>query len=282
MNSQQQQQLEQQRHIWDLYSAGWKKWESVISKGMVPINEKLLESLEFKGHEHLLDVASGPGEPGLSFSTLLPGGKVSAIDLSEKMVAIANNNASQRNIKNYHSQVSSASAIPFNDNSFDAIVCRFGIMFFPDLKESLTEMVRVLKPGGKLVVTVWSKPEANFFITLLGRTIAEKLQLPKPPADAPGIFRCADRGYTSQLFRDAGLDNIHETEISGEMKYDSPGQYWNVSSEIGGPVMEALKNAPPEVMEDVKQTVLAKAGNYVRNGEVHFGWAAIICTGVKK
>ena len=80
---------------------------------MRPVGENLIEPLELKGTEHVLDIASGTGEPGLTVSKLLPQGKVTGIDLSEKMVAIANDHAQQRGINNYKSQQCDVSNMPF-------------------------------------------------------------------------------------------------------------------------------------------------------------------------
>jgi ubiquinone/menaquinone biosynthesis C-methylase UbiE len=282
MNSKQQEQLEQQRESWNRFSAGWKKWDGFLNSFMVSVGKALIETLHVKGSEHVLDIASGPGEPGLTLSAFLPQGKVTAIDLSEKMVNLANENALHRGIKNYESMVGNALELPFKDKSFDHVICRFGIMFFPDIEKGLKEMARVLKPGGTLAVAVWAAPELNPFLTLLGRTVMEKLDLPKPEPDAPNVFRCAHPGYTSQLFRDVGLVKVTEKNIQGQMIYDSPEQYWELSSDIAGPIMEAMKNAPAEVVDNIKTTVIKKADHFLRDGKMFIGWEAITVNGKKK
>ena len=175
------QQLEQQRNNWNQFSSGWKKWDDLIMHAMKPIGDALIYNLDIKGSEKVLDVASGTGEPGLTLSTLLPHGEVIGSDLSENMVVIANENASKRNVSNYRSQTSDATELPFDDETFDHIICRFGIMFFPDLNKGLGEMARVLKKGGKISLAVWAAPELNPFITIMASTIMQKLELSKPP-----------------------------------------------------------------------------------------------------
>ena len=249
---------------------------------MRPVGDRLIEILQLKGNEHVLDVASGTGEPGLTLSTLLPDGRVTGSDLSENMVEIANEHAKHQGISNYKSQACDASNMPFENNYFDHIVCRFGIMFFPDMESSIREMARVMKPGGRLAIAVWAGPELNPFITLMAMTVMEKLKLSKPPADAPGIFRCAQPGLTNQLIIHAGLDNTSESNISGEAIFDSTNQYWDVFSDVAGPIMQALDSAPQDVVEDVKETVISKAKNFVRDGKMYANWEAIIATGTKK
>lgn len=282
MNSQQIEQLDQQRKTWNQYSQGWRKWDEILMTTMRPVSDNLIDSLQISGNEHVLDVASGTGEPGLSLSALLPQGKVTGTDLSENMVEIANEHAMQRNISNYHSQVSDASDMPFEDNSFDHVVSRFGIMFLPDVEAGLKEMTRVLKPGGKLAVAVWASPELNPFITILAMTIMQKLNLPKPSPDLPGIFRCAQPGLVSKLVTNIGLVNVTDRNVKGEAIFESPELYWEVFSDVAGPVMEALNNQPEDVKSDVKAAVISKAKSFIRKGEVHTNWNAIIVLGIKK
>lgn len=283
MNQQQQSQLEQQRNSWNQYSGGWKKWNDFLTGIMMPVGEILIDSLELKGDEYVLDVASGTGEPGLTACKILPLGKVTSIDFSEKMVAIANENAQQHGIRKYQSQVAEVSDMPFKNNSFDDIICRFGMMFFPDIQGSIHEMMRVLKPGGKSAVAVWAAPEQNSFLTLLGMTVAEKLRLPKPLPDTPGIFRFAKPGHLSGLFKDAGFVDVTESNINGEIAYDSFEQYWEVSTDVAGPIMEVMKNEPADVIADIKQLVFNKAKNLIRKeGKICVEWKAIVITGAKK
>lgn len=281
MNSQQIEQLDQQRKTWNQYSRGWRKWDEILMTTMRPVSDSLIDSLQLSGNEHVLDVASGTGEPGLTLSALLLQGRVTGTDLSENMVDIANEHAEQRSISNYQSQVSDASDMPFKDDTFDHIICRYGIMFFPDVETGLREMARVLKPGGKLTVAVWAGPELNPFITILAMTVIEKLNLPKPAPDVPGIFRCAKPGLVSQHVKNIGLENVTEWNVKGEAKFGSPEQYWEIFSDVAGPVMEALNSQPQDVRADVKAAVINKAKNFVREGEMHVNWDAIIVSGIK-
>jgi ubiquinone/menaquinone biosynthesis C-methylase UbiE len=280
--NEQEEQLAKQKHIWNEYSAGWQRWDELLMRMMQPVADRLADSLNLSGNEHVLDVASGTGEPGLTLASLLPQGQVTGSDLSENMVEIANEHAQIRGITNYHSQQADATNLPFADNSFDRVICRFGIMFFPNIGAGLREMTRVLKPGGRLSVAVWAAPNLNSFLTLIGATIVERLNLPKPPPDVPGIFRCAQPGMTSQLLTSTGLSAVTEYNVVGEATYESPENYWEISADVAGPIMEALNNEPQEVIDEVKREVCRKAEKLLRNNEVVASWEAIIATGSKE
>ena len=281
MDQQQLEQLEQQKNTWNKYATGWRKWDEILMTTMRPIGDSLIKSLNLKGNEHVLDVASGTGEPGLTLSTLLPDGRVTGSDLSENMVVIANEHAQERHISNYQSQQCDATNMPFADNSFDHIICRFGIMFFPDIEAGLREMARVLKPGGKLSVAVWGPPELNSFITMMAMTVAERLNLPKPGPDTPNIFRCAQPGLTNQLLTNSGLSEVMEYSVNGEADFASPEIYWDIFMDVAGPIMEALNNEPQEIIDEIRQAVINKAANSMRNGKVYTDWEVNIASGVK-
>ena len=163
---------------------------------MRPIGDDIIHRLHLRPNAVVLDVASGTGEPGLTIAEMLPEGKVVSIDIAEAMLAVARENAARRGIRNFETQVADVCELPFTDNSFDAISCRFGFMFFPDMALAAREMARVLKPGGQLATAVWAGPEQNFWVTASMGLINQHLQLPPPLPGAPGMFRCAQPGLS--------------------------------------------------------------------------------------
>jgi len=86
---------------------------------------------------------------------------VTVTDLSERMLAAAAENAARRGLRNFKTQVCDAGALPFADASFDAVLCRFGFMFFPEVASAAREFARVAMPGARVCAAVWSAPEKN-------------------------------------------------------------------------------------------------------------------------
>ena len=163
---------DQQRETWDQFSAGWKKWDEMVLGWLAPFGEAMIRHANLKEDSRVLDVAAGTGEPGLSAAALVPQGHVTVTDLSERMLAAAAENAARRGLRNFETQVCDAGALPFADASFDAVLCRFGFMFFPEVASAAREFARVAKPGARVCAAVWNAPEKNAWATTIMGTIA--------------------------------------------------------------------------------------------------------------
>ena len=282
MDTQLNQVSEQQRETWNKFSAGWKKWDDfVMNKWLRPAGDELIKVVSLKDHDQVLDIASGTGEPGLTAATIVKNGKVIATDIAEDMSAIAEENARARGLHNFQALVCDAASLPFPENSFDAILCRYGFMFFPDLQKALREMKRVLKPGRTIAAAVWSSPEKNPWATVIMGIITKFVQVPVNPPDSPGLFRCAIPGYLSNHFKEAGLNHVNAYDINHTVVFDSVDHYWNLLTEVSAPVVAGLARADEASKEKIKSTVLETAGKYVQDGRVHFKCSTLIVTGVK-
>lgn len=282
MNTSTQDQLtEQQRRAWNKFSPGWKKWDDFVMQRLRPIGEKLLEVSELEDDYLVLDVATGTGEPGLTAATLVSSGEVVGTDLAEDMVAIANENALSRGIINYKAQVCDACALPFKDNYFDTIICRHGVMFFPNPVVGLKEFTRVLKPGGRVAVSTWSAPEKNPWATTIQGIINNMLELDPPPADQPGLFRCAKTDYLINALTESGLKEVQATEINGQAVHSSSDHYWGFMTEVAAPVAKALSNVDETIRQQIKKEVDKAVSDYTKDGKIVFNWSSWIAWGTK-
>ena len=246
---------EQQKEIWNRFSPGWKKWDDLTMEFLKPMADEIIRLIKPRENDLVLDVASGTGEPGLTIATMLKGGKVIATDLAEGMLEVAQENATRNGIKNFEVVACDVCELPFADNTFDAISCRMGFMFFPDMLLAAKEMVRVLKPAGRIAASVWSGPERNLWASSIMGIISKNMQLVSPPPEAPGLFRCAKSGFVADLFEQAGLRNISETEVSGRLNIGSRKVYWNFMTEVAAPVVSALSNADCEMTIRIRSEV---------------------------
>ncbi len=272
---------DQQRQTWDKFSPGWKKWDEFLLKWVTSVGDELIRSARLRDSSHLLDIAAGTGEPGLSAAGIVTKGKVTVTDLSGRMLEVAAEKAARRGIKNFETRQCDVTALPFNDGTFDAVTCRFGFMFFPDINVALAEMVRVSKPGARICAAVWGAPEKNPWATTIMSTIAKHVDMPHPPPGAPGLFRCAPPDLMASAYRKAGLKNTVEKEVAGEAEFETPEQYWNFMMEIAAPVVAGLAKADERTREVIRQTVLELAKKTSQDGSVRFHWSALTICGEK-
>jgi ubiquinone/menaquinone biosynthesis C-methylase UbiE len=272
---------EQQKATWNKSSSGWKKWDDLTMDFLKPFGNEIIRHLSLKDSDNVLDVAAGTGEPGLTIASKVKTGKVIITDLADDMLVIARENAAKAGIKNVEFKACDVSELPFEDNTFDAISCRMGFMFFPDMLLAAKEMMRVLKPGGKIAASVWSGPEKNFWFAGTMGALKKYVDIPTPPAGAPGMFRCAKEGLIAGLFKQAGLKNISQTEIDGKLKCHTTDTYWSFVSEVVGPLVTALSQADTDTRAKIKTELYEVVSQKYPDGNVLIDANAMIISGQK-
>ena len=272
---------ENQKASWNKFSSGWKKWESKLLEHMQPAADGIINLLQPKGSELILDIAAGTGEPALSLAQMVPDGKVIITDLSNDMLNIARENALKQGITNVECIACDVSELPFLDNTFDAVSCRMGFMFFPDMNLAAKEILRVLKPGGRFATAVWGPPHQNFWATAIGETINQNMQLPPPSPDAPGIFRCCKSGLMISIFTQSGFRNITETEINCKLNCGTAKIYWQIMTEIAAPIVAGLRNADETLKNKIKKEVCDLIDKKYPNGNVIIDGTALLIYGEK-
>jgi SAM-dependent methyltransferase len=221
------------------------------------------------------------GEPGMTAAALVPNGMVTVTDLSERMLEVAAENAALRGIKNFQTKQCDAGAPPFPDNSFDAVLCRFGFMFFPDVDESVEEFARVARPGGRVCAAVWDAPEKNPWTTTITGAINKYVSMPTPPPGSPGLFRCAAPGFMETAFREGGLKDIAVKHVDGELRLKSAEEYWSFMTEISPTVVAGLGRADEPTRKRIETTVLDLARKTSPDGKPRLAWSASTISGNK-
>lgn len=271
---------DQQKASWNKFSPGWRKWDGVNMPFVRPAAEEIIRRVAPKPGDAVLDVASGTGEPGLSIAPMVGNGRVVLTDLAQDMLEVAREKASALHLPHVEVLVCDVSELPFPDNTFDIVTCRFGFMFFPSMLRAAQEMVRVLKPGGRMAVSVWNVPEKNFWVTAIMGTIARNMELPPPPPGAPGMFRCAAEGVMTDLFTQAGLRDVSATEVAQQLDVKTTETYWEMMTEVGAPIVAALSKADAATAARIKTEVFALVRERYPD-EVRIAASSRVISGVK-
>jgi SAM-dependent methyltransferase len=266
---------------WSESAGYWEKHRQAIGRMFAPVAAALVREAGIAPGQAVLDVATGPGEPALSIAAIVgAGGRVVGVDVVPAMVAAAEREAQRRRLDNVVFLTAPAQELPFEDGSFDAVVCRFGIMFFPDPLAGLREMLRVLRPGGRLALAVWHFAHNNPFHSVL----AEIVERHVPPApvdpDAPDAFRFAPPGKLLQLAREAGVGDCREQLL--RFSLDMPAsleESWTLRTEMSDKLRTKLALLPQAQVEQIKHAFLGAARAYSGAGGLCFPAEVLLVSG---
>jgi ubiquinone/menaquinone biosynthesis C-methylase UbiE len=270
-----------QRETWETFASGWEKWDDLVQATQGPVGEAIVASLAVSEDQVHLDIASGTGEPGLTVAARAPRGRVVLTDLSPAMLAAARRRAASLGLTNVETQECAADDLPYKDNSFDSVSCRFGFMFFPDIPRAVAELTRVLRPGGWLCTAVWAEADANPWATIAGEAIATEVAVPPAPPGAPGMYRCAAPGMISAELRSAGLRQVREWDVPIVLAPESPQQYWQLVTECTAPVVAVLSQVDEETRRRIAAVAIDKASSYAGPNGLHLPGTARCIAGQK-
>jgi len=281
MDAGQQQIREDQKQSWNKFSPGWKKWDKQTMMLLKPMGDAIIELLNIAPDDHVLDIAAGTGEPGLTIASIATNGKVTGTDLAEEMLLIADENAKERGLGNYNTRVADVCELPFADESFTAISCRMGFMFFPDMQLASDEMYRVLKSGGRIATSVWDSPDKNFWIAGTMGIIKKYMELPPPVPGAPGMFRCAGPELIAGIFARSGFKNITQQHVSGKVDYVNADYYWQNMLDVSAPVIAVMEKADEATKTAIKNDVYDMINAKTNDGKALLDFGAIVIYGAK-
>ena len=234
-----------QRQEWDAAAESWRKWWETIERGGQHVSDRLVELAEIQPGHQVLDIATGIGEPAVTAARRVgAAGSVVATDQAPQMLAIARERATALNLLNVDFREMDAESLELPEASFNAVLCRWGLMFLPNLADALTGMRRLLAPGGRLAATVWGEPPKVPLISLSMGVIWQAIDMPPPPAGAPGPFSLADAGALEQALRQAGLVDVRSESMTVTFEWPSTETYARMIQDIAAPVSAMLASHP--------------------------------------
>jgi SAM-dependent methyltransferase len=198
------------------------------------------------------------------------------------MVEAARRAAQQLSIKNAQFEVAPADRLPVPDNSFDAVVSRFGVMFFSSPVDGVREMLRALKPGRKLALAVWSFADKNPFHYEVAQVMERFVDMPPPAPDAPDAFRFARPGKLRDILAEAGV--VAPSERLLQFTIEAPlslEDFWTLRSEMSEKLREKLRTLPAGKLAEVKRQALEAMRPYTIGPGISFPAEVLIVNGAK-
>jgi ubiquinone/menaquinone biosynthesis C-methylase UbiE len=228
---------------WDAKASGYDGFVGQVTGRLV---ERLLDAAAVGRGVRLLDVASGPGYAAARAAER--GGLVVGVDVAEEMVALASRLHPRLDFR-----VANAEALPFPDDSFDAVVGNFVMLHLARPELAAAEFFRVLVPGGRIALTVWDTPErARLFGVFLDAVAEAGADLPEEIPVGPPFFRFSDEQEFSRLLDDQRLESIKVETIRFSHRVSSPDELW--FGLLAGTVRTSalIQRQPDDVQERIR------------------------------
>jgi ubiquinone/menaquinone biosynthesis C-methylase UbiE len=261
----------------------WEKYREVIRQMFAPVTQALAEDGQISGGSAVLDIATGPGDPALSLAPVVgPEGKVFGVDPVPEMVAAARRAANHLGFRNTQFDVAFADRLPFPADTFNTVVSRFGVMFFPSPVDAVREMLRVLKPERKLALAVWGSAETNPFFNTISRVIDRFVDSPPLAPDAPEPFRFATPGKLREVLTETGAIAPNERLLQFTIEAPiSSEEFWTLRTEMSEKLREKIALLSSEQLKEAKRQALEALRGYSTDSGMSFPAQVLIVSGTK-
>jgi SAM-dependent methyltransferase len=250
---------------WRAVAAGWERQRPLFLQSTHLVSERLVELLDPRPGETILELAAGPGDTGLlAAGALAPGGRLVSTDVAPEMVEAARRRAAELALGELVSfAVEDMESLSFADASFDGALCRWGLMLVPDMQAAATEIARVLRPEGRIALAVWADPDDNDWMTAAGRSALELGLVERPDPDAPGPFRLAREGALESLLTEAGLGVERVADVSVAWHAASLDAWWEIARDTSRSLAVILESTTAEDAEAIRAGAERRLERYV-------------------
>jgi SAM-dependent methyltransferase len=259
-----------------------EKWKAKSAAMGSAVTQSLIDYASPKTGQKVLDLASGAGEPAIALAARVGSeGRVTALDLSAELLVIAEDRARQRGLKNFSTCQADAQALPFRNQSFDLVTCRFGVMFFADCDKALSEVHRVLRSGSRACFLAWGPFDQPYWSNTMGIVMKHVGGPAIPPGD-PDPFKFARPGSLSEALRRAGYSAVEENTET--LPWNWPGsedEIWEYQKSVAVPFRPLLDRVPSESWDTVNRQIHASLSRYTEDGSVKFGAVVVLASGIK-
>lgn len=230
---------------WQNAAAAWHRWTPTLQAWLGPVTEAMLDLAQLKPGERVLDLAAGAGEPSLSAAHRVGrSGHVLATDISSNILEFAEQAARERGLTNFKTRVMDGEKPDQPDASFDVVLSRLGLIYFPDRAGALQGVCRVLRSDGRVVLAGFTTPDRNRFFSIPISIIRRRAKLPAPGPGLPGPFSLGAPGVMEGVLKDAGFRDIETRIVEPPLKLESAAECARFERESFGALQQMLAALP--------------------------------------
>lgn len=257
----------------ELEHAGWERaapfYDGMVGAVTGGVAEPLLDATGVGPGKRVLEVCCGPGYG--SAAALARGAEAVGVDFSRAMVDCA-----RRRVPGARFDEGDAQALPYDDASFDAVICPFGLLHLPDPERGVAEAFRVLKPGGCYGYAVWCSPEKVEFFTLVLGAVRAHGTMDVPLPEAPPMFRFSDPAEGERVLREAGFVEVRFTEVPLAFHPEKPEDVLELTYKSAVRTPMVLELQTDEARERIHAAIVEDAKRYVKDGRMELAMPAVM------
>jgi ubiquinone/menaquinone biosynthesis C-methylase UbiE len=243
-------------------------WADAAVDWHTAMTDALLSAAQLRPDSVVLDLAAGTGEPALTIAGRITSGRVIALDSSRASLVLAGRRAHEHGLETKIECIQAdAHRVPLVDHSVDRVTCRCGIMFFADTGIVMSEVLRVLKPGGRGAFLAWGPFEQPFFKATVA-TVLRLVRGAEMPPPSRMMFRFASPGSLENVLRAAGFRDVTEEPLTVPRIWaGTPEGLWAYQQEVSTLYHPLFESIPSELRAKVDSEISGLLSTF-RSGNV--------------
>lgn len=263
--------------MWAAVATAWGENADYTEERSTRVRALMLDGAGLRAGDRVLELACGAGGVGLAAAgRVAPGGEVTLSDVVPEMTAIAAARAA--GVPGVRTRVLDLEQIAEPDGGFDAVLCAEGLMFAVEPLRAAREIHRVLRPGGRVALTVWGPREHNPWLGLLFDAVSAQIGRPVPPPGIPGPFALGDAAGLVEVLRAAGLADVEVTEVAVPLRAGSFDEWWRRTSALAGPLSAILAALPDAAIDAIRTRLEAGIAPYETRDGLDLPGVALLAT----
>lgn len=252
------------RAQWENAAEAWHRWGSFLGEWLGPATEQMLDLARVKTGSRVLDVAAGAGEQTLRAARRVgPGGHVLATDISPAILDHAARTAREAGLAQVATrELDGEELVELPAESFDAVISRVGLIYFPDQQKALAGMKHVLKPDGRIGAIVYSTPDNNAFFSIPVSIIRRRAKLPPPLPGQPGPFSLGVDGVLAAALERAGFRDVVVEKIDAPVRLPSAAECVRFERESFGALHQMMATLSDDERTDTWREIESVLGKF--------------------
>lgn len=252
------------RQQWEDAAEAWHRWGPTLEAWLGDATTSMLDAAGVATGARVLDVAAGAGGQSLAAARRTgPSGSVLATDISPTILTYAAKSAAEAGLTNVETAEADGEALgALPAGSFDAVISRVGLIYFPDQQRALSGMRRALRDGGRMAAIVYSTPDRNEFFSVPVSIIRQRAQLPPPLPGQPGPFSLGAPGVLEAALSTAGFSEVTVTAVPAPLRLASAAECVRFERDSFGALHQMLAGVAPDDRQAVWDEIEAALSRF--------------------